>query len=98
MRKMKVYTEAVKLNNIIYTDDSQVAAVRCVLLEPFLVYPSATDKQTIHLIQGAIVQALCSGLSPYKATVASPHPQTGHRWNAAPGILPQLTGCRAAAG
>lgn len=70
---------------------------RCVLLENFLVYPSATDKQTIHVIQGVIVQAACHGPSPYKASVASPHPQTGHRWNAAPGILPQLAGCRAAA-
>lgn len=70
---------------------------RFVLLENFLVYPSATDKQTIHVIQGVIVQAACHGPSPYKASVASPHPQTGHRWNAAPGILPQLAGCRAAA-
>ena len=80
-----------------YTDCSHcvLAVVRCVLQENFFVYPSATDKQTI---QGVIVQAACRGPSPYKASLASPHPQTGHRWNAAPGILPQLAGCRAAAG
>lgn len=65
---------------------------------PFLVYPSAADKQTIRLNRGAVVQALRRGPSPHKTSVASPHPQTGHQWNAAPGILPQLTGCRAAAG
>lgn len=39
-----------------------------------------------------IVHLVCYGLSPYKASPASPHPQTGYWWNAAPGIFSELTG------
>lgn len=56
--------------------------------ENFLVHPFATGIWT-YLIQRVIVQAVCHGPSPYKGSLASPHPQTGHRWNAAPGILPE---------
>lgn len=63
----------------------------------------------IHLPQGVIVEALSRGhalhlLPPHTQTHAHttprhatpPHPQTGHWWNAAPGILPQLAGHGAA--
>lgn len=95
--QMKPCTEAVDLNSIVHSNESQVAAVRGVCLETPLVYPSAADKHTNYPIQ-----AFCRGLSSTQSCrgrpLSTPTPQTGHRWNAAPGILPQLTGCRAAAG
>lgn len=90
----------VDLNNIPHPDESQVAAVRGVWPETPLVYPCVADKQTAYRIW-----ARCRGLSSTQSCRAAarqppsfhitPTPQTGHRWNAAPGILPQL--CRAAA-
>lgn len=41
-----------------------------------LSYPSVTDKRTNHLIQTRWLSRSASGPSPYKASVASPHPQT----------------------
>lgn len=50
MRQIEIFKEDVSKINIICTDDSQVVALRCVLLEAFLVYQSAADKQASHLI------------------------------------------------
>lgn len=82
----------------------RIVLAGCREVQNFLVCASATDKQMTHLIWGVIVQPvmlslpLSLSLPPYKASLAGPHPQTGHRWNAAPGILPQLAGRGAAAG
>lgn len=80
--------ETFKINRLIYPGDPRVAPERCFLL-------------FIRLPQGVMVEALSRGhalhpLPPHTHT--APHPQTGHWWNAAPGILPQLAGHGAAAG
>lgn len=67
-----------------------------------LVYPSVVHahKQTTRFYLEAIVQPV--GLSwplavRTKPLWPSPHPHASHRWNAAPGILPEFTGPLAAA-
>lgn len=63
----------------------------------FLVYPSAADKQTIRPLRAGDSSGALSWSLSIQSHCGQP-PPPGHWWNAAPGILPQLTGCRAAAG
>lgn len=72
--QMKPCTEAVDLNSIVHSDDSQVAAVRGVWLETPLVYPSAADKHTNYLIQ-AFCRSLSSTQSCHGRPLTPPPPR-----------------------
>lgn len=85
---------------LIYPDDSWLASMRCVFSCLCVCHKVWWLR---HFLVVALFTLFLSLTLAHKHThihihTHIPHPQTGHWWNAAPGILPQHAGSGAAAG
>lgn len=84
--------ETFKINMLIYPDGSKLASVRCVFS------CLSVCHRVWWLRHFFVVLLFTPSFSLSLSHTTPPHPQTGHWWNAVPGILPQLAGRGAAAG